>query len=103
MDPFNPAFSLKSKTQAVLLNVIKNLKTFSREEITTERQSELEQHRIALLESYGINNPDYRKYIAVINLLIDLLKQGWQLKSYNRGIKIGRPDNLKLRMTAGVI
>jgi len=91
---FNPAFSRKSKTQAVLLNVIKNLKKFSRKEITTDRQSELEQRRIALLESYSINNPDYRKYIAAINLLIDLLKQGWQLKSYKRNIKIGRPDNL---------
>lgn len=91
---FNPAFSLKSETQAVLLDIIKNLKNFSREEITTDRQSELERRRTAILESYSINNPNYRKFVAVINLLIDLLKQGWQLKSYNRNIKIGRPDNL---------
>lgn len=92
---FNPALSPKSRVRAALLDIIKDLKQFSKEEITTDKQVELERRRSVIIESCDRNIPDYRKFVAAINLLIDLLKQGWQLRSYGKDIKIGRPDYLK--------
>ncbi len=92
--PFDPAYSKRSKCRAILLDTIKDLKSFSREEITTDKQVELERRRTIILQSYSVNDPDYRKFVTTVNLLVDLLKQGWQLRSYGKNIKIGRPDYL---------
>jgi hypothetical protein len=92
--PFSPVFSKCKSAGRKFHTIAVQLAEYSNEESTLEQHAKLEVERERIRRSHSRRESEYRRLMAAASLLVDLVKQGWQVRIKSGEVEVGRPDHL---------
>jgi hypothetical protein len=92
--PLSPVFPKCESAGREFREIAVRLSGYSNEESTLEQHAKLEIERERIRSSYSRREPEYRRLMAAANLLVDLVKQGWRVRTESGEVEVGRPDHL---------
>ncbi len=91
--PFSPTFINGTNAGKSFYNIAVGLRNFNSTKKNVERHNALEVERKKIISSYRHHNDkddEYRKFTSAVNILIDLVKQGWKIRIREGQIQLGR-------------
>jgi hypothetical protein len=92
--PFSPTFINGTNAGECFYNIVVGLRKFNSTRKNVERHNALEVEREKIISSYVHHkdkDDEYRKFTSAVNILIDLVKQGWKIRIREGQIQLGRP------------
>lgn len=91
---FSPSLSDSITAKKKFKEAIVALRKFNKGDRDARRHLELECERKRILSLYKARETGYQRSVSAINLLIDIIKQGWQIRERKGKVELGRPDHL---------
>jgi hypothetical protein len=94
--PFAPTFAKAAKAGKHFRDIAKALRKFNSVEKNTDRHETLERERKNIMSSYKshhLANEECRKFTSAVNVLVDLVKQGWKVRIREGQVQLGRPTH----------
>ncbi len=91
---FSPSLPRSSTAKKKLKETVVALRKFNKGDRDARRHLELERERKRILSLYKARETGYQKSVSAINLLIDIIKQGWKIRERKGKVELGRPDHL---------
>ena len=91
---FSPSLSVSTTAKKKFKEAVVALRRYNKGSRDTERHIELERERKRILSLYKARENGYQQSVSAINLLIDIIKQGWQIRQRRGKVELGRPDHL---------
>lgn len=94
--PFAPTFAKATKAGKHFRDIAEALRKFNSVEKNTDCHEALEQERKNIISSYKSHqykNKEYRKFTSAVNVLVDLVKQGWKVRIREGQVQLGRPTH----------
>jgi hypothetical protein len=101
--PFSPVFSKCESAGSKFHTIATQLSSYSNEDSTIEQHAKLEFERERIRRSHSRREPEYRRLMAAANLLVDLVKQGWQVRIESGEVEVRRPDHLSAISDSGKV
>lgn len=89
---FAPSFSMDGTALQKFSEVSMQLRKFNKEKRDLEQHTALERERKRILSSCDAKDMQYHKLVVALNLLVDVVKQGWLVRIRSGQVQVGRPD-----------